>query len=61
MERNPNPNGVALVNPDESGKRSQFDLVELATSIQTADKFTRATAGSKLSVIAEQVCTIQGA
>ena len=49
-----------LVCPEESGKiRSQFDLVELAGEIQTADKFTRATAGSKLSVIAEQVRFLQ--
>ena len=38
---------------------NQFDLVELAGEIQTADKFTRATAGSKLSVIAEQVRFLQ--
>merc|ERR1712241_1464326 len=55
VERNTSPGGFQLVNPQESGKiRSQFDLVELAGEIQTADKFTRATAGSKLSVILEQ-------
>ena len=55
VERNSCPNGLALVDPDKSGKTNQFDLVELASQIQTADKFTRATAGSKLQVIAEQV------
>merc|ERR1712156_706467 len=45
VERNPCPNG--------------FQLVELAKNIQTADQFTRATAGSKLSVIAEQVRFLQ--
>merc|ERR1712109_261480 len=60
VERNTAPGGHQLVCPEESGKiRSQFDLVELAGEIQTADKFTRATAGSKLSVIAEQVRFLQ--
>lgn len=59
VERNPCPNGFQLVDPDKSGKKNQFDLVELASQIQTADQFTRATAGSKLSVIAEQVRFLQ--
>merc|ERR1712156_437755 len=60
VERNTSPGGHQLVNPEKSGKiRSQFDLVELAGETQTADKFTRATAGSKLSVIAEQVRFLQ--
>jgi len=59
VERNPCPNGFQLVDPDRSGKKNQFDLVELAGQIQTADQFTRATAGSKLSVIAEQVRFLQ--
>ncbi|TRY79993.1 hypothetical protein TCAL_12104 [Tigriopus californicus] len=59
VERNPCPNGVALVDPDRVGKKTQFDLVELAAEIQKADHFTRATAGSKLSVIAEQVRFLQ--
>merc|ERR1711988_2030350 len=60
VERNTAPGGHQLVCPEESGKiRSQFDLVELAGEIQKADKFTRATAGSKLSVIAEQVRFLQ--
>ena len=33
----------------------QFDLVELAEQVEKADQFTRATAGSKLQIIAEQV------
>merc|ERR1712179_779128 len=59
VERNPCPNGFQLVDPEKSGKKNQFDLVELAGQIQTADQFTRATAGSKLSVIAEQVRFLQ--
>eukprot|EP00095_Tigriopus_kingsejongensis_P007419 maker-scaffold955_size76929-snap-gene-0.15 protein:Tk07419 transcript:maker-scaffold955_size76929-snap-gene-0.15-mRNA-1 annotation:"c1orf50 homolog" len=59
VERNTCPNGFQLVDPDKSGKKTQFHLVELATEIQKADQFTRATAGSKLSVIAEQVRFLQ--
>ena len=59
VERDTCPGGHQLVNPAESGKMNQFDLVELAGAIQNADKFTRATAGSKLSVIAEQVRFLQ--
>merc|ERR1712156_380003 len=53
------PRGFQLVSADASGKKSQFDLVELAEQVQKADQFTRATAGSKLSVIAEQVRFLQ--
>ncbi len=59
VDRNFAPGGFQLVDPDRSGKKSQYDLVELASNIQTADKFTRAVAGSKLSVIAEQVRFLQ--
>merc|ERR1711994_1065732 len=59
VERNTCPNGFQLVDPDKSGKKNQYDLVELASRIQTADQFTRATAGSKLQVIAEQVRFLQ--
>jgi hypothetical protein len=59
VERNTCPGGLQLVNPARSGKKDQFDLVEIATAIQSADQFTRATAGSKLSVIAEQVRFLQ--
>jgi len=38
VERNPEPDGYALVDPNKSGKKSQFDLVELASQIQTADQ-----------------------
>ena len=49
------PNGFQLVDPDRSGKKTQFALVELAEQVEKADQFTRATASSKLTVIAEQV------
>ena len=49
------PRGFQLVSADKVGKKNQFDLVELAEVVQKADQFTRATAGSKLTVIAEQV------
>ena len=38
VERNPKPNGFELVDPYQSGKKNQFDLVELAARIQTADQ-----------------------
>nr|ACO13078.1 C1orf50 homolog [Lepeophtheirus salmonis] len=59
VERNVNPVGYALVDSDRSGKKTQFDLVELASNIQKADEFTVATAGSKLSVIVEQMKFLQ--
>ena len=49
------PRGFQLVSADKVGKKNQFDLVELAEVVQKADQFTRATAGSKPTVIAEQV------
>jgi len=55
VERDACPNGFQLVDPDKSGKKNQYDLCELAAQVQQADQFTRATAGSKLQVIAEQV------
>ena len=55
VERETSPNGVALVDPNRSGKRGAYDLVELAANIEKADQFTKANAGSKLTVIAEQV------
>ena len=39
VERNPCPNGFQLVDPDKSGKKNQFDLVELAANIQTVSSF----------------------
>ena len=55
VSRDSCPNGYQLVDPDRSGKKTQFDLVELAQQVEKADQFTRATAGSKLQIIAEQV------
>ena len=55
MPREEAPRGFQLVSADKVGKKNQFDLVELAEVVQKADQFTRATAGSKLTVIAEQV------
>ena len=59
FDRDPAPNGLALVNPAKSGKKGAYVLVELASQIATADQFTRSTAGAKLSVIAEQVRFLQ--
>lgn len=59
VPRDEAPRGLALVDSDKVGKKNQFDLVELAAQVQKADQFTRACAGSKLSVIAEQVRFLQ--
>ncbi|XP_046437055.1 uncharacterized protein C1orf50 homolog isoform X2 [Daphnia pulex] len=47
--------GVQLVDSERSGRKTQSDLVELATQIQTADAFTRSNVCNKLQVIADQV------
>merc|ERR1711913_76240 len=59
VERDSCPNGYQLVDADRSGKKTQHDLVELAAQVEKTDQFTRATAGSKLQVIAEQVRFLQ--
>ncbi|XP_055957579.1 uncharacterized protein C1orf50 homolog isoform X2 [Patella vulgata] len=52
--------GVQLVNSRMTNKTSDpMDLVELAKQVQKADEFTRATAGSKLIVIADQIKYLQ--
>ena len=38
VDRTPNPRGYELVDPTRSGKKNQFDLVGLASRIQTADQ-----------------------
>merc|ERR1719163_524958 len=50
---------MQVMDPRQANFQDAVNLVELASEIQTADKFTRATAGSKLSVIAEQVRFLQ--
>ncbi|KAG8231871.1 hypothetical protein J437_LFUL011776 [Ladona fulva] len=59
VERNIEPCGVQLVDKDAVARRDPADLVELAREIQTADGFVKATACSKLQVIAEQVRFLQ--
>jgi len=59
VDRDESPLGYQLVDPDKSGKHTQYELVELAAQVEKADQFTRATAGSKLQVIAEQVRFLQ--
>jgi len=59
VARDDKPLGHELVSADRVGKHTQMDLVELATQVEKADQFTRATAGSKLTVIAEQVRFLQ--
>jgi len=59
VPRDTEPLGHQLVCADKVGKKNQFDLMQLAEQVQKADQFTRATAGSKLTVIAEQVRFLQ--
>lgn len=44
----PNALCVQLVDSERSGRKTQSDLVELATQIQKADDFTRANVCNKL-------------
>ena len=59
VEREEKPLGVSLVSTHRTGKTSPYDLVELAQQVQKANEFTRAAAGSKLSLIAEQMHFLQ--
>lgn len=59
VERNTMPQGFKLTNPFAVAKPDATDLVELAREIQKADILVRATACSKLQMIAEQVRFLQ--
>jgi len=60
VESNSRPGGVQLVNTHSTNKNADpMDLVELAQTIQKADEFTKATAGSKLTEIANQIKYLQ--
>ncbi|XP_041350255.1 uncharacterized protein C1orf50 homolog [Gigantopelta aegis] len=60
VEGSHRPMGVQLVNSYQTNKTSDpMDLVELARQVQKADEFTRANAGSKLTVIADQIRYLQ--
>ncbi|PNF16466.1 hypothetical protein B7P43_G10322, partial [Cryptotermes secundus] len=59
VERNTVPQGFKLTNPFAVAKSDATDLVELATEIQRADILVRATACSKLQMIAQQVRFLQ--
>lgn len=48
-----------LVDPRAVKKASPSDLVELAREVQKADSFVKATASSKLQIIAEQIKFLQ--
>ncbi|XP_048752460.2 uncharacterized protein C1orf50 homolog [Ostrea edulis] len=61
VESNSRPGGVQLVSTARTNKTADpMDLVELATTIQKADEFVKATAGSKLTEIANQIRYLQG-
>ncbi|GFO32831.1 hypothetical protein PoB_005933600 [Plakobranchus ocellatus] len=60
VETNSCPMGVQLVNSRKTNKTSAAtDLVELAKAVQKADEFTKANAGNKLTVIADQIRYLQ--
>jgi len=60
VEANPTPCGVQLVSTARTNKHADpNDLVALAMQVQNADERTRSVAGSKLSVIAEQIKFLQ--
>ena len=50
VERDHAPGGFQLVNPEESGKRNQFDLVELASTIQTVNEILYQVTGSLITL-----------
>ncbi|XP_052797395.1 uncharacterized protein C1orf50 homolog [Mya arenaria] len=60
VESNSRPTGHQLVNTYMTNRNADpMDLVELARQVQTADEFTKATCGSKLMVIADQIRYLQ--
>lgn len=59
VERNPNPDGLKLVNAYKVGRKDPDELVKLAQQIQLADIQIRNNACGKLAIIAEQVKFLQ--
>ncbi|XP_071945735.1 uncharacterized protein C1orf50 homolog isoform X2 [Antedon mediterranea] len=60
VEVGDSPGGVKLVNAYRTNRTTDVtDIVELAKQVQKADEFTRANAGSKLTVIADQIRYLQ--
>lgn len=55
VERNFEPRGIPLNDPEAVAKTSKQDLVALAQEIEKADSFVKANTYSKLQVIVEQV------
>ncbi|XP_063224506.1 uncharacterized protein C1orf50 homolog isoform X2 [Bacillus rossius redtenbacheri] len=59
VETSAEPRGVSLVSPWRATRPDPSDLVALATEIQKADGLVKATACSKLQVIAQQMRFLQ--
>ncbi|XP_043263271.1 LOW QUALITY PROTEIN: uncharacterized protein C1orf50 homolog [Colletes gigas] len=59
VERNTEPQGIPLNNPEAVAKSTQEDLIALAMEIQKADSFVKVNACSKLQVIAEQIRSLK--
>ena len=53
VERNVEPHGIPLIDPEAVAKTSRQDLVALATRIEKAEDFVKAIAYNKLQVTAE--------
>ncbi|XP_041777508.1 uncharacterized protein C1orf50 homolog [Anopheles merus] len=59
VERNPAPNGTAIVSMYRTGVREANDIVSLAKEIQSADVAVTNNACAKLVMIAEQIRFLQ--
>ncbi|KAK9294699.1 hypothetical protein QLX08_010769 [Tetragonisca angustula] len=55
VERNVQPQGILLNDPEAVGKTSQQDLIALATEIEKADNFVKLNACNKLQMIVDQI------
>ncbi|XP_043522289.1 uncharacterized protein C1orf50 homolog isoform X1 [Frieseomelitta varia] len=55
VERNVQPQGILLNNPEAVGNVSQQDLIALATEIEKADNFVKLNACNKLQIIVDQI------
>ena len=59
VERNVEPQGIPLIDPEAVAKTSRQDLVALATEIEKAEDFVKAIVCNKLQVIAEQINSLR--
>ncbi|XP_018572261.1 uncharacterized protein C1orf50 homolog [Anoplophora glabripennis] len=55
VEREPEPGGIALVNPLRTSKKTHLELMELGESLHTSESFIQANAKNKLDIIGKQM------